>query len=36
MTFIEKRGLTDMALAQDEKLGSRFYSLSTRIMAEKE
>jgi len=30
------RALTDMALAQDEKLGSRFYSLSTRIMAERD
>jgi len=30
------RALTDMALAQDEKLGPRFYSLSTRIMAERD
>jgi len=30
------RALTDMALAQDEKLGSRFYSLSTRFMAERD
>ena len=30
------RALTDMALAQDEKLGSRFYSLSTRIMTERD
>ena len=30
------RALTDMALAQDEKLGSRFYSLSTRLMAERD
>lgn len=29
------RALTDMALAQDEKLPYRFYSLSTRIMAER-
>lgn len=27
------RALTDMALAQDEKLSTRFYSLSTRLMA---
>lgn len=30
------RALTDMALAQDENLGARFYSLSTRIMAERD
>jgi len=30
------RALTDMALAQDEKLGSRFYSLSSRFMAERD
>nr|MBC8362980.1 Fic family protein [Candidatus Desulfatibia profunda] len=30
------RALTDMALAQDEELGPRFYSLSTRIMAERD
>ena len=30
------RAITDMALAQDEKLSSRFYSLSTRIMAERD
>jgi Fic family protein len=30
------RALTDMALAQDEKLESRFYSLSTRFMAERD
>lgn len=29
------RALTDMALAQDEKLEKRFYSLSTQIMAER-
>ncbi|MBI2092362.1 MAG: Fic family protein [Deltaproteobacteria bacterium] len=29
------RALTDMALAQDEKMGKRFYSLSTQIMAER-
>jgi len=30
------RALTDMALAQDEKLGVRYYSLSSRIMQERE
>jgi len=30
------RALTDMALAQDEKLAARFYSLSSQIMAERE
>ncbi len=30
------RALTDMALAQDENLGVRFYSLSSQIMAERE
>jgi Fic family protein len=30
------RALTDMALAQDENLPSRFYSLSTRIMTERD
>jgi len=30
------RALTDMALAQDENLPTRFYSLSTRIMAERD
>lgn len=30
------RALTDMALAQDEKLSARFYSLSSQIMAERE
>lgn len=30
------RALTDMALAQDEKLEKRFYSLSTQIMAERD
>ena len=30
------RALTDMALAQDEKFGPRFYSLSTRIMSERD
>lgn len=30
------RALTDMALAQDEKLPARFYSLSSQIMAERE
>ncbi len=30
------RALTDMALAQDENQPSRFYSLSTRIMAERD
>lgn len=30
------RALTDMALAQDEKLGVRYYSLSSRIMKERE
>jgi Fic family protein len=30
------RALTDMALAQDENLRQRYYSLSTRIMAERE
>ncbi|CAB1057623.1 Fic domain protein, PA0574 type [Olavius sp. associated proteobacterium Delta 1] len=30
------RALTDMALAQDEKLSQRFYSLSSRIMRERE
>jgi len=29
------RALTDMALAQDEKLAQRYYSLSSRIMAER-
>lgn len=29
------RALTDMALAQDEKLGIRFYSLSSQIMKER-
>jgi len=29
------RALTDMALAQDEKLGIRYYSLSSRIMEER-
>ena len=29
------RTLTDMALAQDEKLSQRYYSLSSRIMAER-
>lgn len=29
------RALTDMAVAQDEKLEKRFYSLSTQIMAER-
>ena len=29
------RALTDMALAQDEKLEKRFYSLSTQIMTER-
>jgi Fic family protein len=29
------RALTDMALAQDEKLGIRFYSLSSQIMEER-
>jgi Fic family protein len=29
------RALTDMALAQDEKMDRRFYSLSTQIMAER-
>ena len=29
------RALTDMALAQDEKLGMRFYSLSSQIMEER-
>lgn len=29
------RALTDMALAQDEKMEKRFYSLSTQIMAER-
>ena len=30
------RALTDMALAQDEKLGIRYYSLSSQIMEERE
>ncbi|MGD2091027.1 MAG: Fic family protein [Candidatus Aminicenantes bacterium] len=30
------RALTDMALARDEHMGKRFYSLSSRIMAERE
>ncbi|MDM8548687.1 Fic family protein [Desulfobacterales bacterium HSG2] len=30
------RSLTDMALAQDEKLSTRFYSLSAQIMAERD
>lgn len=30
------RALTDMALAQDEKLPKRFYSLSSQIMAERD
>lgn len=30
------RALTDMALAQDEKLGTRYYSLSSQIMEERE
>src|SRR3989338_7984112 len=30
------RALTDMALAQDEKLGTRFYSFSSQIMEERE
>jgi Fic family protein len=30
------RVLTDMALAQDEKLSTRYYSLSSQIMAERE
>lgn len=30
------RALTDMALAQDEELSARFYSLSSQIMAERE
>lgn len=30
------RALTDMALTQDEKLGVRYYSLSSRIMQERE
>jgi Fic family protein len=30
------RALTDMALAQDEKLGTRYYSLSSQIMAERD
>ena len=30
------RALTDMALAQDEKLGVRYYSLSSQIMEERE
>lgn len=29
------RAITDMALAQDEKMGKRFYSISTQIMAER-
>lgn len=29
------RALTDMALAQDEKLGTRYYSLSSQIMEER-
>ncbi len=29
------RALTDMALAQDERMGQRFYSLSRRIMTER-
>jgi len=30
------RALTDMAIAQDEHLGTRFYSLSSQIMAERD
>lgn len=30
------RALTDMALAQDEKLGTRYYSVSSQIMEERE
>lgn len=30
------RALTDMALAQDEKIATRFYTLSAQIMAERE
>ncbi len=30
------RALTDMALAQDERLSTRFYSLSSRIMTERD
>ncbi len=30
------RALTDMALAQDEKLGQRYYSLSSQIMEERD
>ena len=30
------RALTDMALAQDEKLGTRYYSLSSQIMEERD
>ncbi|MGE5340996.1 MAG: Fic family protein [Candidatus Omnitrophota bacterium] len=30
------RALTDMALAQDERLGMRFYSLSTRMMSDRD
>lgn len=30
------RALTDMALAQDEKLGARYYSLSSQIMEERD
>ena len=30
------RTLTEMALAQDENLATRFYSLSSRIMADRE
>jgi Fic family protein len=30
------RALTDMTLAQDEKFAPRFYSLSSRIMTERE
>lgn len=30
------RALTDMALAQDEKLGTRYYSFSSQIMEERE
>lgn len=30
------RALTEMALSQDEKIGTRFYSLSSQIMAERD
>jgi Fic family protein len=30
------RALTEMALAQDENLSTRYYSLSSQIMAERE